>query len=59
MIATLEALAMLLAVRGKVGEDSSLDRPFLPGQTGNGALLNKLIIREYPLPAFMMEFSEQ
>ena len=27
--ATLEALAMLLAVRGKVGEDSSLDRPVL------------------------------
>ena len=59
MIATLEALAMLLAVRCKVGEDSSLDRPVLHRYLGSGALLNKLIIREYNLSALLMEFSEQ
>ena len=50
-IATLEALAMLLAVRGKIGEDSSLDRPFLHRQTGNGALLNKLKTSKCPTPS--------
>ena len=52
VIATLEALAMLLTVRAFF--------PNAQGPTqitgGNGALLNKLMSSKYPLSALLMEF---
>ena len=65
VIATLEALAMLLAVRAffpKVQGTQSTRLVVLPSYTdnrGNGALLNKLMSSRYPLSALLMEFGEQ
>ena len=65
VIATLEALAMLLAVRAFFPNAQGTQRTKLvviPSNTDNrenGALLNKLMSSKYPLSALLMEFGEQ
>ena len=65
VIATLEALAMLLAVRAFFPDAQRTRRtklvviPSYTDNRGNGALLNKLMSRKYPLSALLMEFGEQ
>ena len=65
VIATLEALAMLLAVRAffpKGQADRRRKFAVIPSYTdnrGNGSLLNKLMSSKYPLSALLMEFGEQ
>ena len=65
VIATLEALAMLLAVRAFFPNTQAAERtklvviPSYTDNRGNGALLNKLMSSKYPLSALLMEFSEQ
>ena len=65
VIATLEALAMLLAVRALFPGAQGNKRTTLTVVTSytdnrcNGSLLNKLMSSKYPLSALLMEFSEQ
>ena len=65
VIATLEALAMLLAVRAFFPDAQRTQRtklvviPSYTDNRGNGALLNKLMSSKYPLSALLMEFGEQ
>ena len=65
VIATLEALAMLLAVRAFFPKTQGTQRTKLvviPSYTDNrvnGALLNKLMSSKYQLSALLMEFGEQ
>ena len=65
VIATLEALAMLLAIRAFFPNAQEAKRtklvviPSYTDNRGNGALLNKLMSSKYPLSALLMEFGEQ
>ena len=65
VIATLEAIAMLLAVRAFFPNTQAAERtklvviPSYTDNRGNGALLNKLMSSKYPHSALLMEFSEQ
>ena len=65
VIATLEALAMLLAVRAFFPNAQGNQRtrlaviPSFTDNRENGALLNKLMSSKYPLSALLMEFGEQ
>ena len=65
VIAMLEALAMLLAIRAFFPNAQEAERTNLvviPSYTDNrrnGALLNKLMSSKYPLSALLMEFGEQ
>ena len=65
VIATLEALAMLLAIRAFFPNAQEAKRtklvviPSYTDNRGNGTLLNKLMSSKYPLPALLMEFGEQ
>ena len=62
IIATLEASAMLLAIRAFLPNTQRTKLVVIPSYTnnrGNGALLNKLMTSKYPLSALLMEFNEQ
>ena len=65
IIATLEALAILLAVRSffPLADPARRTRlvviPSYTDNRGNGALLNKLMSSKFPLSALLMEFGEQ
>ena len=65
VIATLEALATLLAVRAffPLADPARRTRllvvPSYTDNRGNGALLNKLMSSKFPLSALLMEFGEQ
>ena len=65
VIATLEALAMLLAVRAFFPDAQRTQRtklvviPSYTDNRGNGALLDKLVSSKYPLSALLVDFGEQ
>ena len=63
VIASLEALAILLALKAFYGEDPSEHRravqvlPTWTDNRGNGSLLNKLMSTRYPVSAILMELA--
>ena len=63
VISTLEALAVLIALKLYYGEEPRTDRssirivPTTTDNRGNGAALNKLMTTRYPASAVLMELA--